>query len=85
MDFPRSILWFCCGVQFLGICDHRPVHADLFTQLSSNIFCSIATDIVHHTGPAQLHLMLRPRESVVGVINMPSLLVVVAVTVLMLQ
>ena len=64
----------CCGVQFLG-----KAHADLFTQLSSNKFCSTVT----HIGPSQDLLsyntcLVSPhaqaeewqqRESVVGVIQ----------------
>ena len=47
--------------------NHRSAHVDLFTQLSSNNFCSTVLHIVHHKTCS------------------PSLLVVVAVAVLMLQ
>ena len=78
-------------MQFLGKLGLQVCSLDLFTQLISNKFCSTVTHIVHHktcsvTTHAQSHLMLRqPRESVVGLIKMPSLLVVVAVSVLMPQ
>ena len=84
--FSYSTVVLVC-LQFLG-----PAHVDLFTQLSNNKFCSIVTHIHHHktcsvTTHAQSHLMLRTRMAAKRkwTEKMPSLLVVVAVAVLMLQ
>ena len=43
------VLWFCCGVQFLGKLASSCRH--VFTQLSSNKFCSTET---HHSPPQDL-------------------------------
>ena len=84
--FSYSTVVLLC-LQFLG-----PAHVDLFTQLSSNKFFSTLTHIHHHktcsvTAHAQSHLMLRTRMAAKRkwTKKMPSLLVVVAVAVLMLQ
>ena len=85
-----------CGVQFLGKLGPQAIACvDLFTELSSNKFCSTVTHIVHHktcsvTTYAQSHLMLRPRMAAKRKCSGTnkkslSLLVVVAVAVLMLQ
>ena len=34
--------------------DHRPAHVDVFTQLSSNKFCSTVKHIVNHKTPSLL-------------------------------
>ena len=66
MVFPRV----CTNVKYCGsvvVCslwisqDHRPAHVDLFTQLSSNNFCSTVTIVHHKTCSVTCHLMLRPR------------------------
>ena len=91
MVFPK-VLWFCCGVQFLGKpAGPQATSLNLFTQLSSNKFCSTVIHISHHktcsvTTHAQSHLMLRPRMAAKRkCCGTNSLLVVVAVAVLMLQ
>ena len=73
--FPK-VPWFFCGVQFLGICNTKlgpqPAHVDLFTQLSSNDYCSTSnTAQVQHmlsliSCSGQEWLL---RESVVGLIK----------------
>ena len=86
MVFPK-VLWFCCGVQFLGKSGPQACSVDLFTQLSSNKFCkhsnthSPSQDLVNYnTCSVSPHAQAKRKCS-----GMPSLLVVVAVTVLMLQ
>ena len=83
MVFFPKVLWFCCGVQFLGDLryKHRPAHVDLITQLSSNNLCSTVTHIVHHKTCAVIqHISMlsltscssqewQLRESVVGLIK----------------
>ena len=78
------LLW--CAV--LGKLGPQASSCRLVYTAGSNKFCSTVTHIVHHktcsvTTHAQSHLW-QPRESVVGLIYVPSLLVVVAVVKAML-
>ena len=50
MVFSPKVLWFCCGVQFLGDLRYKH-HVDLITQLSSNNLFSTVT----LTRPVQLY------------------------------
>ena len=77
-------------MQFLGklVGPQANSYVDLFTQLSSNKFYSTISHIVHRkTYSVSLHVQAKngSQESVVRLIKMPSMLVVVAVAMFMLQ